>query len=286
MLKNIAIMLKGGTRMEEVKTSDLMNQIYQRYDEESIYFLKFRLEVLKIYLGLRKLYGKNSDCILELNLVYLEKKKKHMEYNKILRFILKNIDQIQSRVIEEVLSEMDVIVKSEKEYDKQLFKQTREKITVDFEKKKQGYSGTFNSYFKNERKDYVSFLDNLNLKQQLIWASLTFEDIKNYLDYPEEFFLEIKKRTSVIPYKEENSKLYGVNLECNHHRIIDYHLVIPAIDNLDTALITVSVLKEAYDIYSLKSSLSEEDAFLIRKNAQEIKEEFQKYCFAKLKKKI
>ena len=43
--------------------------------------------MLKIYLGLRKLYGKNSDCILELNLVYLEKKKKHMEYNKILRFI-------------------------------------------------------------------------------------------------------------------------------------------------------------------------------------------------------
>ena len=286
MLKNIAIMLKGGTRMEEVKTSDLMNQIYQRYDEESIYFLKFRLEVLKIYLGLRKLYGKNSDCILELNLVYLEKKKKHMEYNKILRFILKNIDQIQSKVIEEVLLKIDEIGKSEKEYDKQLFKQAKEKITIDCEKKKQGYSRTTGSYFDTKEKENTSLLDNKILKQQLIWASLTFEDIKNYLDYPEEFFLEIKKRTSVIPYKEENSKLYGVNLECNHHRIIDYHLVIPAIDNLDTALITVSVLKEAYDIYSLKPSLSEEDAFLIRKNAQEIKEEFQKYCFAKLKKKI
>lgn len=107
------------------------------------------------------------------------------------------------------------------------------------------------------------------------FCTLSFEDIKIFLDYDENFWEYIQTRILWVDSHLEDAKdFYGVNMKFDDVScLIDMKIFVPSIINLDTALINVNVFSQAYQLYKKLGCL--ETSSLYEINAQECEEYFE-----------
>lgn len=138
--------------------------------------------------------------------------------------------------------------------------------------------------YKRLPKKFETLLENDEFKFMVYGLDLTIDDIKNYLDYDENFWNHIKDKIKVLknPYLDYDLKMdyYGVWYDLDENKELTKLIIcIPEIVDLKTAQIAIHELKHAHDIYT--GNLKEDS--VLEKNA---KQEEYKFKNNYLKKKI
>ena len=111
-------------------------------------------------------------------------------------------------------------------------------------------------------KNYDKYVDELNKK---INKNFNLDDIKQFLDYDDNFWNYIKFKTLYIDSNMDNSKyFYGVLTKIINNTLIDIQVIVPNIIDLKTLLINIHEYTHAHDLYlcigkSLASDLEYEN---------------------------
>jgi hypothetical protein len=102
------------------------------------------------------------------------------------------------------------------------------------------------------KKDFNTLLDNNDYREKLCSLLLNENDIKEFLNYPDEFWKYVDERTTIVDsYFEEEKEFYGVNIKTNNNCIDDMKVFVPEIINLETALVNVHEYTHAYNLYEI-----------------------------------
>ena len=109
-------------------------------------------------------------------------------------------------------------------------------------------------------------------------AKITFEDVKLFLNYPNEFWEyvspKIKKVDSTIP---GNEIFYATLLKYDdNNHIKDIIVMVPYIIDIETACINVHELKHAYDMYLKLNKYVDDKDQKYEDDAIELEKQFQK----------
>ena len=109
-------------------------------------------------------------------------------------------------------------------------------------------------------------------------ANITFEDVKLFLNYPNEFWEyvtpKIKRVDSKIP---GNEIFYATLLKFNdNNQIKDIIVMVPYIIDMKTACINVHELKHAYDMYLKINEYIDDSDPKYEEDAIELEKQFQK----------
>ena len=96
-------------------------------------------------------------------------------------------------------------------------------------------------------KNYDKYVDELNKK---INKNFNLDDIKQFLDYDNNFWNYIKFKTLYIDSNMDNSKyFYGVLTKIINNTLIDIQVIVPNIIDLKTLLINIHEYTHAHDLY-------------------------------------
>ncbi len=105
-------------------------------------------------------------------------------------------------------------------------------------------------YGERPQKQFQTLLETSDYE---IWGKgllLSTKDIIEYLGYPTAFWEYIFPKVSIRDHHQEaHHFFYLVNVKCEEGRIVDMHVGVPKIINLETALINIHEFKHAYDLY-------------------------------------
>ena len=114
---------------------------------------------------------------------------------------------------------------------------------------------------KIDKRDFKILTERDDFKIRLKGLLLTMEDIVSYLGYPADFWNYIASRISIRDsHIEEHKFFYLVNVKCDsQNHIVDMHVGVPAIINLETALVNIHEFKHAYDLYRRIGEVFEEE---------------------------
>lgn len=112
---------------------------------------------------------------------------------------------------------------------------------------------------------------------------ITFNDIKLFLNYPDEFWdyidSKIKRVDSTI---SGNEIFYATLLKFdNIGRVIDMKVMVPYIIDIKTACINVHEFKHAYDMYRLLNKYVDENDSKYEEEAIKLEEKFQNKLYVK-----
>ena len=131
-------------------------------------------------------------------------------------------------------------------------------------------------YAKHRKKNFQTLVETDEYK--IISAGLTIkiEDIKNFLNFNEDFWKYIKPRIKYIEGTKENEFFYCtlMKFDKNNH-LIDLKVIIPHIVDLKTALVNIHELKHAYDLYQLLEKEVDENNPIYEQAAAEKENEFK-----------
>ncbi len=99
---------------------------------------------------------------------------------------------------------------------------------------------------KHYKRNFKTLIETSEYIDKVIGLTLTFSDVKTYLNYEEEFWDFIDSKITIIDSRTENNK-YGVFINDDNIEIF-----IPYIINLETANKCKEILTKAYNIYKEK----------------------------------
>ncbi len=114
--------------------------------------------------------------------------------------------------------------------------------------------GTLNFNSIQTKRPYRSFklLNEINTYMlEAIGLTLTFSDIINYFNYPNDFWPYIEPNITILDsHNPDTSSFYLVNIKCDeHNRLSKFRVNVPAIVNLHTAKVNIHEFRHAYDLY-------------------------------------
>ena len=130
---------------------------------------------------------------------------------------------------------------------------------------------------EHRKKNFDTLIDTDDYKLQAYGMTISLEDIKEFLNYSEDFWKYVKEKTMFVDSKlEKNQGLYSVLMRFDDdNKLIDMRVIIPYIVDLFTALVNVHELKHAYDLYQLLGQeINNEEEF--ENSAREKENEFIK----------
>ncbi len=136
------------------------------------------------------------------------------------------------------------------------------------------------------KRDFAFLTETDAYALRLSGLLLTLEDVKAYLGYPEEFWHYIEPKISYRDHHQEaHHFFYLVNIKCDRdERVMDMHVGVPKIINLETALINIHEFRHAYDLYQLLGQTLPKQEQEYEVDAQEEEKNFvKKYVYQKLK---
>ena len=131
-------------------------------------------------------------------------------------------------------------------------------------------------YAKHRKKDFQTLIETDEYK--IISAGLTIkmEDIKEFLNFGEDFWNYIKSKIKYIEATKENEFFYCTLMKFdNNNHLIDLKVIIPHITDLKTALVNIHELKHAYDLYQLLEKEVDENNPIYEQDAGEKEKEFK-----------
>ena len=111
---------------------------------------------------------------------------------------------------------------------------------------------------KRDSKSFATLIETSDYRDMLDAINVTLEDVKAFLEFPQDFWDYIEPR--IIwgeEYEERPRSCYHVNITNNDTgHISDISVVLPRVVDLPTAKICVHELKVAYHTYKLLGSLT------------------------------
>lgn len=112
-----------------------------------------------------------------------------------------------------------------------------------------------NYSYRRIPKNFETLIETDEFKFMVNGLNLTINDVKNYLNYGNDFWNYIKDKTKVIknPYSNYDLKMnyYGIWYDFNEDKEITKLIIcIPEIIDLKTAQIAIHEFRHAHDIYS------------------------------------
>lgn len=104
-----------------------------------------------------------------------------------------------------------------------------------------------------KKKDYDMLNETSKYREMVIEMLINMDDVKTFLNLPEDFWTYIIPRTlKGDDYDENDQSFYGINMRFDdNEQLCDLKLIVPKIINLRTALINVHEYKRAYSLYKL-----------------------------------
>lgn len=186
--------------------------------------------------------GFNDNFVIELN----KMKNEYMDIlsldSEFMGYILRNASKYDSQAVDEVLEKLDIIMDRTIDFYYDLLDDIEGEIFYD-----RAYP------YKRIRKKFDTIIETDEYIKEVKGLNLTFADVKNYLNYEEDFWKFISNKIHTIdnPYEDFDNKMhfYGVWYTSD---IDTLRVCIPSIVDLKTAQIVVHELKHAHDIYCKK----------------------------------
>lgn len=164
------------------------------------------------------------------------------EENSIFKFLTKNIKKIEYSEACSYLSLLDQSNTNVVEYWYSLYDDILDACEANDE-----YRAV------HRKRDFKTLTESNELHAQAIGLIITLQDVKKFLDYPQEFWNYIEDKIVYLnSYNEEQKNMYGVELNVDdNNKLVDIKVSVPYIINLETALVNVQKFKCAYDLYKL-----------------------------------
>lgn len=137
----------------------------------------------------------------------------------------------------------------------------------------------------HSKRDFKTVLETDEFRKDAIGLILNFDDIKKYLNYPQQFWDYAESRIIRVDSTKEKNKSFYVTLMKfdNDNNLKDILIIVPYIINLQTSLVNIHELKHAYDLYNLLGSKISEDTELYENAARKEEENFsKKYISSKI----
>ena len=112
---------------------------------------------------------------------------------------------------------------------------------------------------------------------------ITFEDIKIFLNYPNEFWDYINPKTKKIDSKIPGNEIFYATLLKfdNNGRVIDIMVMVPYIIDVETACINIHEFKHAYDMYKLLNQYVDEKDSAYEEEAIKLEKKFKNKIYVK-----
>lgn len=101
-------------------------------------------------------------------------------------------------------------------------------------------------------KGFTTLIDTMDYRKELYGLVLKLDDIKNFLNYPKEFWEYIMPKVRVIDDNQDKCMNPEVIMKFDNKECLeDIRVIVPHIINLTSALINVHEFQHAYDLYLL-----------------------------------
>lgn len=135
-------------------------------------------------------------------------------------------------------------------------------------------------------KDFNTLIDNYDYRKELYGLILNMDTIKEFLNYPQEFWDYVMPKVRVVDIFEsqnEHSMNYEVIMKLDSNNCLtDMRVIVPEIINLTTALINIHEFKHAYDLYNMLGSEVPKNIEYFEKSASKLEDNFTNEYMMKL----
>lgn len=133
-------------------------------------------------------------------------------------------------------------------------------------------------YAKHSKRNFSTLIETDEYKTRAVGLTIKKIDIKNFLNFPEEFWNYINKKITYIDSsKKENEFFYSTLMKFDkNNNLIDIKVLIPRIIDIKTALVNIHELKHAYDLYLMLGKEVNEKNPIYEESATKKEEEFKK----------
>jgi len=250
-----------------------IREIKKQNIEELLLVFKY---CLAAYVDSVMTFGFNSNVSLDIIKFFKEFKSIIKNEKSMLNFLLENYFLVDIDEVNNFLCKLDDLNEETINYYYKFLDDVGDACDMGVEWKGKRPFKTFDTLVETDR-----------YYKELCGLLLSFEDIKNYFNYEDDFWNYIDSKVYLVDDREyEDKGFYGVNMKCDDdNKLEELKIFVPNIINLETALINVHEFRCAYDLYKLIGKKVELDETFCEKVASDSEFEFRnEYINKKLKK--
>ena len=227
--------------MTDTRKEKVVKDILYTRETEPAKVRRITLSGMASYFKAVKTFGPGSPVAKEALKTIKEMLKISKIENKLLLFILHNIDEFDISATEDAVLRLERL--NDSTYDSYY-----------------GVLSEINAACANKDKNRQlrpekgidSLLTNNRYKTMVLGLTNTFEDIKEYLPYEEEFWIFIKPNLKVLPTTGEGARIQcGIQTIRNgeDNTLVNFITVVPKVVDYETAMEAIRVYKKAHDLY-------------------------------------
>ena len=220
---------------------ELIKEILRIWKTNPKQFRKVIKEGLGRYTQAVTTFGIKSPLAKESLAIAKEAHSINKTEEKLFKFILDNIDSFDVSSVENVISTIDEL--NDETYSRLIRTLVDIEIACNLEKEDRALD-------PNRLTDKV--ITNNKYKAMVLGLTQKMSDVKNFLNYEEEFWLFIEDHLKVEP-----SPAYIAEKTCGIKPIVDengnlvqFYTIIPRVVDMDTAMIAIEILKKAHNLYT------------------------------------
>lgn len=144
-------------------------------------------------------------------------------------------------------------------------------------------------YAAHEKKNFDTLIDTDEYRIQVSGLTITKEEIKEFLNYPQEFWKYVETKIKRIDGSKKENEIFYVTLmkfDEDNKLLSDIKVLIPYVTDIKTAQVNVHELKHAYDLYQRLGQEIDENNPEYEESAISLEQEFRKkYVLKKFKDK-
>ena len=128
------------------------------------------------------------------------------------------------------------------------------------------------------KKDFNYIVDNDDYLNEALGLIIGDKEIKDFLNYDEDFWKYIKTRIRRVDSRDDNkNRFYETVMHFDKdNKLDDMRVYVPYVINLKTSLVNIHEIKHAYDLYNKLGNYITEDVELFEEAAREKEKEFIK----------
>lgn len=223
--------------------------------------------VIEAYIKSFIIFGPSSKVTQEVKNIWCEFKKIIKEEKEIQDYILRNSTCINFYEAVELVDKLNEVNDDTIKYLYNSLDDILDACDTRFEGRMIQYPKSFKTLVETDE-----------YRTSAVGLTLSFEDVKKYLNYTQEFWDYINpKIRRVSPDAPEKNKVYETIINAKSDDILlDMRVIVPTIVNLQTACINVHEFKHAYDLFQKLGQKINEKEIHYKEDAVDLEEEFKK----------
>lgn len=196
---------------------------------------------LKTFLYSVIIFGCFSDITSEVLNIHSENIRVSSEESDIFSFIKKNLNKMN---YDEVISYLEKI--------NDLNSETIIYFLEQYDNIETACDMHNENRYRRDKKDFKTLIESKDYKLYALGLTITFDSIKEFLKYDDYFWNEINEKLDFVNYNNYEGK-YGVIFDSE-----DVRIVLPEIVNLDTALMSITIISDIYNKYYFKNRINKD----------------------------